>query len=280
MNWKEYINSGLLELYVAGTLSAQEMARIRALEKEHPELAAEIDKIQQASIMYAQKAAGSFEMPEFDESAFESFESKTAENQDEKNVVVLEKKPQINAWLSIAAAVVLLVSISAALFFYLQFNTLKTEFSALRQKQMINDSLLAQQMAENHELEYSLSEMRSHFIDVQDHINDTETQKIVLKGLDLEPNANAIVLWNKNTEKVYVSASNLPAVDDAHQYQLWALVDGKPIDAGVFFNINELQNVKSIAQADAFAITLEPKGGSKSPTLEQLYVLGNVAINS
>jgi anti-sigma-K factor RskA len=35
-------------------------------------------------------------------------------------------------------------------------------------------------------------------------------------------------------------------------------------------------NVSNTADADAFGITLEPAGGSTSPTMEQLYTLGKV----
>jgi anti-sigma-K factor RskA len=34
--------------------------------------------------------------------------------------------------------------------------------------------------------------------------------------------------------------------------------------------------MKDIGQAQAFAITLEPAGGSASPTLNQMYVMGNI----
>jgi anti-sigma-K factor RskA len=34
--------------------------------------------------------------------------------------------------------------------------------------------------------------------------------------------------------------------------------------------------MKSIGVAQTFAITLEPRGGSVSPTLEKLMVIGNI----
>jgi anti-sigma-K factor RskA len=62
----------------------------------------------------------------------------------------------------------------------------------------------------------------------------------------------------------------LPDPPTDKQYQLWALLDGKPVDAGTF-NVNsdsiQLQEVRNIANAQAFAITLEHKGGVRSPTL-------------
>ncbi len=38
----------------------------------------------------------------------------------------------------------------------------------------------------------------------------------------------------------------------------------------------QLVAMKSVQAAQAFAVTLEPKGGSIVPTMEQMYVIGNV----
>jgi len=35
--------------------------------------------------------------------------------------------------------------------------------------------------------------------------------------------------------------------------------------------------MKKIAHASAFAVTLEPRGGSATPTMDQMYVLGKVS---
>jgi anti-sigma-K factor RskA len=60
---------------------------------------------------------------------------------------------------------------------------------------------------------------------------------------------------------------------------LWALVDGKPVDLGVFDaddTLIGLKAMKSIGVLQTFAVTLEPRGGSVAPTLEKLMVLGNI----
>jgi hypothetical protein len=56
------------------------------------------------------------------------------------------------------------------------------------------------------------------------------------------------------------------------------MVDGKPVDAGVF-EMKEgpgMMKMKNIPRAEAFAITLEKKGGSQAPSLDKLYVMGKV----
>ncbi len=61
-----------------------------------------------------------------------------------------------------------------------------------------------------------------------------------------------------------------------HNNQLWAIVEGKPVDAGMIDACSGLCKMKNISNASAFAITLEKRGGSPTPNLEQLQVIGNV----
>ena len=60
------------------------------------------------------------------------------------------------------------------------------------------------------------------------------------------------------------------------QYQLWGIVEGQPVSVGVFDLDQNLREMLNIANASAFAITLEPTGGSETPTLDKMYVIGNV----
>jgi anti-sigma-K factor RskA len=70
----------------------------------------------------------------------------------------------------------------------------------------------------------------------------------------------------------------MKALSLENQYQLWAIVDGKPIDAGVFdSNLSGLVKMKDITSgASTFAVTIEPRGGSVSPSLHTMQVVGNI----
>jgi len=60
------------------------------------------------------------------------------------------------------------------------------------------------------------------------------------------------------------------------------LVNGKPVDLGVFDAKAEpkklLVAMKEIGTAQAFAVTLEKRGGSINPTMEKLVAMGGVSI--
>lgn len=72
---------------------------------------------------------------------------------------------------------------------------------------------------------------------------------------------------------VQVDLSNLPALPDGKVYQLWHIGPIKtPVPQGTFVcdgrgNYRGFDSMKyDITPADAFALTMEPEGGSKGPT--------------
>ena len=108
-------------------------------------------------------------------------------------------------------------------------------------------------------------------------IENAAFTRIVMKGTDKAPDAMASVYWNPGTKEVYLSIQNLKQISKDNQFQLWAIVDGKPVDAGVFdFDVDGLLKMKSINGAVAFAVTIEPRGGQASPSMETLQVIGSL----
>jgi anti-sigma-K factor RskA len=105
--------------------------------------------------------------------------------------------------------------------------------------------------------------------------NNPAFVKVILKGTENAPDAQATVYWNQSTKEVYLRIQSLEALSQDQQYQLWAIVDGKPVDMGVFDNDTGLLKMKTTGKAAAFAVTIEPRGGKASPSLETMQVLGN-----
>ena len=59
------------------------------------------------------------------------------------------------------------------------------------------------------------------------------------------------------------------------QYQLWAMIDGKPVSLGMI-NMQEMQIMKSTPRAEAFGVTLEKEGGASEPNMDELRVFRKV----
>lgn len=135
-----------------------------------------------------------------------------------------------------------------------------------------------EQVDENLTLAKNNSELESKLDRIQQQ-NELliNSQIIDLKGVESRPEMLASVYWDAS-RNVYLNPKNLPQAPAGKQYQLWAIVDGKPVDAGVYDQNNpeKIQKMKSIENAQAFAITLEKEGGSATPTMEEMYVIGEI----
>lgn len=74
------------------------------------------------------------------------------------------------------------------------------------------------------------------------------------------------VIASKSRGAAVVSGSALKQLSEDRVYQLWTMRDGKPTSAGLIGRSDGMVFVPSIRHADAFAVTVEPRGGSKQPT--------------
>jgi len=114
---------------------------------------------------------------------------------------------------------------------------------------------------------------------VLDVFSDPDNRFIKLKGTPFSPSSKLLITWNPEKKQLWINkkASDLPVNDKDHQYQLWAIRKLKPISLGVF-DVRKtdsiIERMASIDRAVAFAVTLEPRGGSEKPTLKQMMAMG------
>lgn len=258
MNIQEYISSGIVESYVLGELSDSEMAEVTALALKHPELKAEIELIENTLLKYASKNPP----PGLKEKIAAKLDLK------EVNIISIEqKKNKAFRWL-VAASVILLVG--SSIYNIILINKLKESESQLSILNSENEKYVKDFEAQSKSYGEMAQEMAI--------LMNPENKKIMLKGMELAPTALAAIYWNQNTTDVYINVNSLPLPAQDKQYQLWAIVDGKPVDAGVMDMDapGALHKMKSVAGAQAFAVTLEKKGGSINPTMSAMYLMGNV----
>jgi hypothetical protein len=100
-------------------------------------------------------------------------------------------------------------------------------------------------------------------------------------GLEVSPKSFATVYWDTSSHDVWLLANNLPAPQSEMQYQLWALLDGKPIDLGMLdYDLKQkklLVRMKNASGAQAFAVTLEKKDRPDVSTpAGEMYVMGKL----
>lgn len=264
MNINEYIQSGTLELYVAGQLSEEENKEVYNLMLKHPEVLKEVLEIEAAFIKLSNSLA-----PEKNV----DFNLIKAHIEHNNKVVSLPKQKNRN-WITYtgwAAAVI----VGAGLFWTLnQKQQLETEITTIN--------------TEKEFLEIQIEESRDKLAETKNLLNvirDRNIIKVPLEGQAAYPDAYATVYWDDSNDQIYLDLQGLPEPPKGKVYQVWSLLLDPltPTSLGTIDDFlqddNKIFKLQNANQSQAFGITLEPAGGSQSPTLEQLYTLGALASN-
>jgi hypothetical protein len=272
---KAYIETGILELYVLGDITPDEKLQVEVMALKHPAVKAELDAIELSMELYAKENAvepsenlrgrilGSILTNLGDDRNFTAApRHEESDSYEEDNIVALSKPSGNNFYkYAFAASLALLIASTIALV---------SVYSRLQQS---NGQLIALQLQNQHFTN------RVNLMDKELSVfRDPSFKLLKLQGTK-NPDMAVTVAFSAAKKKVMIDMRNmkLPHNDKDHQYQLWALVGGKPVDLGVFdatADSTHMKEMKSIALADAFAVTLEPKGGSVNPTMDQMMVLG------
>ena len=263
MNSNELIESGTLELFVFGLLSETENNEVQEMAENNPEVQDEIVAIEKAVINLSYSIS-----PRLSAQNYNRIHAKLIEKQ-EGVVQISTRSGGMSQYLGWAAAVILMFGIGIQYFKYNEVTEEAQQATAERNK---FEEMVASLGQEKTQTERALEIVRSKGNTV-----------IPLEGQQVAPEAFAKVYLNKDDNETYVDISGLPKPPEGKEYQVWALKLNPltPTSIGVLDAKNIAEN-KGIYKVDtydgveAFGITLEPAGGSASPTLEQLYTLGKV----
>ena len=270
MNVEQIISSGLLEGYVLGMTTEEESLMVMNLCAKHPELLKEIELIEESLAGLSTR-----QTPPLRNELKERIASQLAfkEENPDPSIIPLNAPAggaiNLNAYrIGIAAGIALLIG--CAVYIYSLQNRI-TDIESRLADASAAKTMLAVEMEEQKE---SMGRLAANFRIV----SDPGMKAVPLSGMNSLVSKSAMVHWNPSTQEVYFNASALPPSPDSRQYQLWAIVDGKPVDAGVI-NLEDgtaFQKMKLIAGAKAFAVTIEKIGGSENPTLDTMCLLVNV----
>ena len=273
MKIEEYIASGILENYLLGVVSPQEKQEVECMSHIYPEIKQELNVLEFAMEKYllTQETSVPSDLWSIIEAKLEDRNASQSSSEDSKDTKTVEiasiNRPSRVTTLFMVASIAAILIIG---FFFVQTNNkLNNKESQFASIQNEIQGLKEENNGVLDKLKYE-KEMVAFF-------SDPDTKSVVMKGLPAkDTNANSQVCWNSKTKKVMLCIGELPANPEDKQYQLWAMVDGKPVDLGVFNSdgTHPMIPMTSIENPQAFAVTLEKKGGSPTPTLSELYVLG------
>lgn len=278
MDIQTYIASGILENYALGLTTDQERREVECMSAIYPELKTELLAIQSSLESYAEalatpapkhlRASILEQIKHIEQDAPENTAAVTPKQNNTIDPYKQGRIIRMNGYLKMAVAASIVFCIGTAVL-YMNIRSsqdiLQNKYASLKQDSdvsqdqvaLLNDSL-------------AISTQRQQLMLAQ------ETQVVVLAGTAVSPDSKARVFWNQKQEQYLFVSDQLPIPEVGKQYQLWAIADGKPMDLGVLDKSTSFDLPKKIKlnQIQAFAITLEKEGGSPTPTLEQLYVIG------
>lgn len=270
MNVEQIISSGLLEGYVLGMTTEEESRLVRDMCARHPELLKEIELIEESLAGLSTQ-----QTPPLRSGLKDRIASQLTFNEEKPEPAVIPLNApspgttNVNGYrLAIAASVALIIA--CGIYIY----TLQNRISDVENRLADASSAKTMMAVEMKTKEEAMEKMTADFRIV----SDPGMKAIPLSGMNSLASKSAMVHWNPSSHELYFNANALPPSPGDRQYQLWAIVDGKPVDAGVIELENGIafQKMKLIAGAKAFAVTIEKMGGSESPTLDTMCLLGNV----
>ena len=305
MNTQEYIASGIIESYVLGVTTVGESTEVEQLALEYPEIQMEIESVNgtfenyvlqyekeppaflkdkimaklfnepisadrfQAAVHEGQSTVANEQLSGDNNQSFNSDQLSVNSNQIDENpheIVSLggASAPQRSIFRMAASWVLLALSIGGNIWFFKNWKSSEEKLVALETQNQV----LAQ---EGKALKASYQEEVAI-------LQNLDFKVITLAGQPVFPTAKALIYFDKNKKEVYLSALKLPKAPTGKQYQLWAIVNGKPVDAGLIDeNVNVLK-MKSFDKVEAFAISLEVTGGSTTEAGPKgaVYVVGAV----
>ncbi len=273
MDTRKYIESGVIEAYALGMLNQEERQEVERMAALYPELRkallesettmeqlADRSRIEPPAALREKVLHAALSGEKTHVAATHPAEAKLP-----TQATIAEKSNY--KWLAIAATVLLLLSLGINTLQYRSINRLQDD---------LGETLIRLATLEN-ENEVMVANYRELSEDLE-ILRDPASAVFHMKAVEgRSQDLLADVWWNATSEKVYLDVKKLPSVPAGKQYQLWALKDGKPIDMGVFDPLASNQGMTEMGRidgADAFAVTLEPRGGSANPTLEEMYVYG------
>jgi anti-sigma-K factor RskA len=254
VNVQEYIESGIIESYVMGLASEPERAEFERYCAQYPELVAARRKFEEKLEAYAAENA----VPPPPEVKVKLLNFINMENSNRP----VRSSIGMLRFLAAASVVVLI----AMVYLYFQSRQENKDLSS-------TNARLKEKMAET-------DSIVNRIIGEQKTITDSNTLVVNMVGTKAAPRSSANVFWDSASSNVFLVVKNMPKLPSDQQYQLWALIDGKPNDLGVFDATDEkvILKMKNTQKAQAFAITIEKRGGSPSPTLEKMQALGKTML--
>lgn len=253
MNIKEYISSGLLEQFVLGLCSTEEVTEVQSLRKQYIEIDAAIIQCETELENYYTNNNKYNLSVEVNSKILSSLQN---QNKPHKNKIIINSTQVITFnWLKFTAAAAIILLVVSAFFNYLLYKKNNQPITFVKQEPQLT--------------------LPANNFNV---LKNPSIIPIAMMGQGYHAICRCTMFWDKNTGKAYIMVHHLIKSGTNYDYQLWAIVNGKKISVGIlddtirdkFIELNGMPNA-----ATEFIVTLENVGGAQVPN-DDVFLKGKI----
>ncbi len=100
-------------------------------------------------------------------------------------------------------------------------------------------------------------------------LNNPETEKYIIKGNERAKDLKTVAYINPKEKTSMIDVVSLPQLPEEQCYQIWADLQGKMVSLGILSESDrQLKTIPYAENASALNITIEPKGGNSTASVE------------
>jgi anti-sigma-K factor RskA len=251
MDIQSFIDSGILEKYVLGDCSVAETIQVEQMVAQHAEVRAECERIE----LQIEQMTQSLAIP-------------TPQGLQAKIMDQISRESQIGSHAPPPARLLPSASGSLSKYLYLAAAIAGLAGSSYLWKQ--NTDKIAQIDAQKLEIA-ACNERNMRAERLQEQIafmDQANTKRFDIASLAATRVARGAAVY-RGDGKCLVSVAAMDNTPKGKSYQLWAIINGVPVSMGVLNTDTDKQDLRELPCAPgavAYAISLEPEGGSAVPT--------------
>lgn len=256
MSAQDIRESGLLELYVLGDLSVHDQAEVEAALQRYPELKKDLREIEQTFELYARNYSVEPPASVLDALLAQTRNTRPASPAPAQAPASRSNLRPITGVLGLA----FLLAAIGALYLWQQNSELRTT-------------------AERIEAECeTVRQQQRQQIALYQAAGAAGSRSLAFNATEKYPDTRLSFSTNDAEERNFIKVESLPELADDQSFQLWSLGSADaPVPLDVFQGDTLILPVEYVSNSAAYAITIEPRGGSQAPNLDNLIAVVEVA---
>ncbi len=249
-NINSFLESGLLEKYLIGDTTVSEIEKVETYISNYPEVKSQYDLLQVNLEIISKLNA--VEAPK------DSLNT-VLEALDDKPVITLHtKQRRVSMWYGIAASAAAILFAVTSFYFYNQNQILLNET-------LIVDEEIQDLRSDINDTNIKLESVMKQFM----RLNNPETEKYIIRGNKRAKNLKTVAYINPKEKTSMIEVVSLPQLPEEQCYQMWAQMQDNMVNLGILNATDrDLISIPYTENALGFNITIEPKGGNETATVE------------